>query len=58
VFRGAFLRLANANALHATDAHEAARRAVAEARSQLHAIADRIGYPAHRQLARGGPTVA
>jgi hypothetical protein len=49
MFRGAFARLAHAEALHATGAHDAARRAIAEARAQLLRIADRIDDPAYRQ---------
>jgi hypothetical protein len=49
MFRGAFVRLAHAEALHATGAHDAARRAIAEARVQLLRIADRIDDPAYRQ---------
>jgi hypothetical protein len=48
LFRGAFVRLAHAEALHATGAHDAARRAIADARGRLLAIADRIGDPAHK----------
>jgi hypothetical protein len=49
MFRGAFVRLAHAEALYATGAHDAARRAIAEARAQLLRIADRIDNPAYRQ---------
>src|SRR5262249_40839766 len=42
MFRGAFLRLAHAEALHATGAHDAAARAIAAARAHLLAIADKI----------------
>jgi hypothetical protein len=49
LFRGAFVRLAHAEALDATGAHDAARRAIAEARTQLRSIADRIADPDHRQ---------
>ncbi len=48
MFRGAFVRLAHAEALHATGAHDAARQAIAEARARLVSIADRIADPAHR----------
>jgi len=48
-FRGAFVRLAHAEALHATGAHEAARSAIAEARARLFTIAGRIGDPALKQ---------
>jgi len=49
MFRGAFVRLAHAEALHATGAHETARRAIAEARDRLVTIAGRIADPAYRQ---------
>jgi tetratricopeptide (TPR) repeat protein len=49
MFRGVFVRLARAEALHATGAHDAARRAIADARVQLLRIADRIDDPAYRQ---------
>jgi len=45
IFRGAFVRLTHAEALNATGAHDAARRAIAEARAHLFAIADRIADP-------------
>jgi eukaryotic-like serine/threonine-protein kinase len=45
LFRGAFVRLVHAEALHATGAHEAAARAIADARARLLAIADKIGDP-------------
>jgi hypothetical protein len=45
MFRGAFMRLAHAEALHATGAHEAAARAIADARARLLAIADKITDP-------------
>jgi tetratricopeptide (TPR) repeat protein len=48
LFRGAFVRLAHAEALHATGAHDAARRAIAEARTRLFAIASRIPDPDHK----------
>jgi hypothetical protein len=48
MFRGAFVRLAHAEALHATGALDAARHAIADARERLLAIADRIGDPAYR----------
>ncbi|HEX3478226.1 MAG TPA: protein kinase [Kofleriaceae bacterium] len=48
LFRGAFVRLAHAEALHATGAHDAARRAIAGARTDLLAIAGRIGDPHYR----------
>jgi tetratricopeptide (TPR) repeat protein len=48
MFRGAFVRLAHAEALRATGAHDAARRAIADARARLLAIADKIADPAYR----------
>jgi hypothetical protein len=48
MFRGAFLRLAHAEALHATGAHDAAARAITDARARLLAIADRITDPAYQ----------
>jgi hypothetical protein len=45
MFRGAFVRLAHAEALHATGAHDAAARAIADARARLRAIADKITDP-------------
>ena len=45
MFRGALVRLAHAEALHATGAHDAARRAIADARARLRAIADKIADP-------------
>jgi hypothetical protein len=42
MFRGAFVRLARAEALHATGATDAARAAIADARARLSAIADKI----------------
>ncbi|HEX7840488.1 MAG TPA: hypothetical protein VF469_23580, partial [Kofleriaceae bacterium] len=48
MFRGAFVRLAHAEALHATGAHDAARRAIAGARARLWAIADKIPDPAYK----------
>jgi eukaryotic-like serine/threonine-protein kinase len=49
MFRGAFVRLAHAEALHATGAHAAARRAIGEARDRLVAITGRIADPAYKQ---------
>jgi hypothetical protein len=49
MFRGAFVRLAHAEALHATGAHDAARHAITEARARLLATADRIADPAYKQ---------
>jgi hypothetical protein len=49
MFRGAFVRLAHAEALHATGARDAAQRAIADARTHLLAIADKIPDPDHRQ---------
>jgi tetratricopeptide (TPR) repeat protein len=48
MFRGAFVRLTHAEALHATGAHDAAIRAIAQARARLHAIADKIADPDHK----------
>ena len=49
MFRGAFVRLAHAEALHATGAHDAAHLAIAAARTKLFAIADRIANPDYRK---------
>ena len=48
MFRGAFVRLVHAEALHATGAHDAARRAIAEARARLLAIAGKIAESSYR----------
>ncbi len=48
MFRGAFVRLAHAEALHATGARDAAARAIADARARLLAIADKIADPDYR----------
>ncbi|HEX7837055.1 MAG TPA: hypothetical protein VF469_06300, partial [Kofleriaceae bacterium] len=48
MFRGAFVRLAHAEALHATGAHDAARAAIAQARAYLRAVADKIADPGYR----------
>ena len=48
MFRGAFVRLAHAEALHATGAHGPARHAIAEARTRLFTMADRIADPAYK----------
>ena len=48
MFRGAFVRLAHAEALEATGAHAAARRAIADARTRLYTIADKIADPAYK----------
>src|SRR6185436_684550 len=48
MFRGAFVRLAHAEALHATGAHDAAARAIADARARLHTIAEKIADPAYK----------
>jgi hypothetical protein len=48
MFRGAFVRLARAEALHATGAHDAARHAISDARTRLLAIADKICDPSYR----------
>jgi hypothetical protein len=49
MFRGAFVRLVHAEALHATGAHAAARLAIADARARLLTIAGRIPEPAYQQ---------
>ncbi len=49
MFRGAFVRLARAEALHASGAHAAAHEAISGARDRLHAMASRIDDPDHRQ---------
>jgi hypothetical protein len=49
MFRGAFLRLTRAEALHATGALDAARAAIADARARLLAIAEPIRDPAYRR---------
>ncbi|HWO23798.1 MAG TPA: protein kinase [Kofleriaceae bacterium] len=49
MFRGAFVRLARAEALHAAGARDAARHAIAEARQSLFAIAGRIADPDYKQ---------
>jgi hypothetical protein len=49
MYRGAFVRLAHAEALYATGAIEAAGRAIAGARAHLLATADRIPDPACRR---------
>jgi tetratricopeptide (TPR) repeat protein len=48
-FRGAFVRLVHAEALHATGAHGAARHAIADARECLLAIAGKIADPDYRK---------
>ena len=48
MFRGAFVRLAHAEALHATGALDGARRAIDDARARLLAIAARIPDPDYR----------
>jgi hypothetical protein len=48
IFRGAFVRLVHAEALHATGAHDAARHAIASARTDLLATAGRIDDPQYR----------
>jgi eukaryotic-like serine/threonine-protein kinase len=42
------VRLAHAEALHATGAHDAARSAIAQARARLLAIADKITDPDYK----------
>jgi tetratricopeptide (TPR) repeat protein len=49
MFRGAFVRLVHAEALDAAGARDAARRAIADARDRLRAIAGRIDDPEHRE---------
>jgi eukaryotic-like serine/threonine-protein kinase len=49
MFREAFVRLAHAEALHATGTHDAARHAIAEARTHLFTIAGRIADPAYQK---------
>ena len=48
MFRGAFVRLTHAEALHATGAHEAAARAIADARARLLAIAAKVADPDYK----------
>jgi hypothetical protein len=48
LFRGAFVRLAHAEALHATGAHHAAHDAIARARAYLLEVAGRIPDPSYR----------
>jgi hypothetical protein len=48
MFRGAFVRLAHAEALHASGAHDAARHAISDAHARLLAIADKICDPSYR----------
>ncbi|HSK03312.1 MAG TPA: protein kinase [Kofleriaceae bacterium] len=48
LFRGAAIRLARAEALHATGALDAARDAITDARARLLALADKIEDPAYR----------
>ncbi|WP_437613087.1 hypothetical protein WMF20_11095 [Sorangium sp. So ce834] len=45
MFRGAFVRLAHAESLHATGDRGAARAAIATARAHLLAIAHKIAHP-------------
>jgi hypothetical protein len=52
LFRGAFVRLVHAEALRATGAHDAAARAIADARARLLAIADKITDPDYKADAR------
>jgi tetratricopeptide (TPR) repeat protein len=49
MFRGAYVRLAHAEALRATGAHDAARRAIGEARDRVLATAAKIAAPSYRQ---------
>jgi len=48
MFRAAFVRLAHAEALHATGALDAAGTALGDARARLLAIADKVADPDHR----------
>ena len=48
-FRAAFVRLAHAEVLHATGAHHEARQAIADARTRLQTIAERIPDPDYRR---------
>jgi hypothetical protein len=48
LFRGAFVRLAHAEALHATGAHDAARDAITRARAYLLEVAGKIADPSYR----------
>ena len=48
LFRGAFVRLAHAEALHATGAHDAARDAIARARAYLLEVAGKVADPSYR----------
>jgi hypothetical protein len=48
MFRGAFVRLIHAEALHATGDRDAAQAAIRDARDRLLAIAARIADPDHR----------
>jgi hypothetical protein len=48
MFRGAVIRLARAEALHAIGAEAAAHAAIGEARTWLHAVAAKIPDPAYR----------
>jgi hypothetical protein len=48
LFRSAAVRLVHAEALHATGDHDAAGRAIADARARLLAIADKIPDPAYK----------
>ncbi|HWO17323.1 MAG TPA: AAA family ATPase [Kofleriaceae bacterium] len=54
MFRGAFVRLAHAEALHATGATDGARTAIADARARLSAIATKIPDPASQQMFQEG----
>lgn len=49
LFRGAFLRLVHAEALHARGRVDEARAAIAGARARILAIAEKIGDPAIRR---------
>jgi eukaryotic-like serine/threonine-protein kinase len=49
LFRGAAVRLARAEALHATGAHDAARDAITDARARLLAVAAKIEDPDYKR---------
>jgi eukaryotic-like serine/threonine-protein kinase len=49
LYRGAFVRLVHAEALHATGAHDAARRAIEAARERLDASGAKIPDPGYRR---------
>jgi hypothetical protein len=49
LFRGALVRLVHAEALHASGAQDAARRAIGDAAARLGAMAGRISDPDYRR---------